>query len=170
MPVIPAVITEDARMYFPQMQGGLVPYKVVDEFRIGEGGWIDPGTGAVPRTPVDNLRRLDNGLQDVDAEVDKHRAALDQRYPLTGRYYYTKALTTAEMSFVSPNKLELRCYLDTSEANNDGWGNPPEFWEIGIFTDHPLFVGQKLMVAYGTFPKQTKTPAAPILNIVRLVY
>jgi len=169
MAIVPAVVTEDARVYFPQMQAGLVPYKLINYFKVGEGGWIDPGGGAVARTPVDNLRRLDNSLQDIDAIVDTTRAALDQRYPADSQNYYGKTLTISDFSFISPNKLEIRCNLDSAEWLDDGYGNSPEIWEIGVFCDHPVVGGQRLMIAYGTFPMQTQV-ANPILNIVRLVY
>lgn len=169
MTVIAAVVTEDARAYFPQMQAGLVPYKLIDYFRVGEGGWIDIGAGPTRRTPAANLRRVDNGLQDIDAIVDGTRAALDQRYPAAGRATFGKSLALSDLSFVSPNKLEIRCFLEDTDFLDDGYGNSPEIWEIGVYTDHPTLVGQKLLVAYGTFPMQTKV-ASPILNIVRLVY
>jgi len=169
MAVIAAQITDDARVYLPQMWGGLVTHKTISMFRIGEGGWIDPGTGKERRTPVSNLRRLDNSLQDIDCIVDATRAAPDQRYATTERYYFEKALTTGDMSFLSPNKLEVRCKLETTEGNDDGYGNSPEFWEIGVFSEHPFIGGQYLLIAYGTFPMQTKTSAFPLLNIVRIV-
>ena len=170
MAVIPAVVTEDAKVFLPQMLGGLVTFKVIVSFKVGEGGWIDPGTGKEPRDPESDLRRLDNGLQDIDAIVDPTRAGVDQRYPSDSRGSFEKSLVLSDMSFVSPNKLEIRCLLDLADFNDDGNGNNPEIWEIGVFTDHPTVGGQKLMMAYGTFPQQVKTSGAPILNIVRIVF
>jgi len=169
MAVIPAQMTVDSRLWLPQMWGGLATFKPITMFRIGEGGWIDPGTGREPRTPVDSLRRLDNNLQDLDCIVDGTRAALDQRYAADERYYFQKTVTTADMSFISPSKLEVRCKVEATEANDDGFGNAPEFWEIALYSEHPQFVGEYLMVAYGTFPQQTKTSAYPLLNLVRIV-
>ena len=94
MAVIPAEVTDDARVYLPQMWGGLVTFKEINLFKVGIGGWIDPGTGAERRTPVSDLRRLDNGLQDIDIIVDPTRAVLDQRYaPIPATPSFSKALS-----------------------------------------------------------------------------
>lgn len=170
MAVIPGVVTDDARQFWPQMFGGLVTYKLVSAFKVGEGGWINPGSGREPRTPATGLRRLDNGLQDIDAIVDATRAAVDQRYAATERAYFQKSLTSSDFSFISPSKLEVRCYLDRGEFNDDGYGNPPEIWEIGVFSEHPTVSGQLLMLGYGTFPQQIKTSGISLLNILRFVF
>jgi len=170
MAVIPAEVTVDFRKYLPQMLGDLLSFATIDLFKVGEGGWVNPGTGKEPRTPEDNLRRVDNTIQDIDAIVDGTRAPANQRYATDERGNFSKALTSADMSFVSPSTLEIRCLLDATEFNDDGFGNSPEIWEIGVFMDHPVFVGQKLMVAYGTFPQQTKTSAFPLLNLVRVIF
>lgn len=170
MAIIPAQITEDAKVFLPQMLGGLVSFEIVNSFKVGEGGWIDPGTGKVPRTPVNNLRRLDNGLQDIDAIVDTTRAAPDQRYPADSQASFSKALTVSDMSFIAPNILEVRCFLDLAEFNDDGFANSPEIWELGVFTDHPVVGGQDLMIAYGTFPQQTKDATTTLLNIMRIFF
>lgn len=171
MAVIAATVTDDAKVYLPQMQAGIVAYKTIYCFKVGEGGWVNLGGGDQRRSPPEsNLRRLDNGLQDIDAVVDPTRAAANQRYAADRRASYTKLLVVGDFSFLSPNKLEIRCVLDTTEFNDDGFGNSPEIWEVGIFTVHPLAPVSLLMVAYGTFPMQTKTSSFPLMNIVRLVY
>jgi hypothetical protein len=170
MAVIPAAVTDDARKYLPQMLGGLITFNAIDLFKIGEGGWIDPGGGKQARTPVGSLRRVDNSIQDIDAIVDATRAAPDQRYAAAERASFSKALAVTDMSWVSPTTLEIRCLLDTTEFNDDGFGNSPELWEIGVFGDHPTAGGEKLMWGYGTFPLQTKTASGPLLNIMRLVF
>ena len=170
MATIAAQITEDARRYLPQMWGGLLPMKTLNYFKVGEGGWIDIGAGHQQRTPVADLRRVDNSLQDIDAIVDATRIAADQRYATTERATFTKAIALSDMSFVSPSKLEVRCLLTETEFNDDGYGNSPEIWEIGLFSDHPVFAGQLLLVAYGTLTTgQVKTSSSPLMNIVRIV-
>lgn len=170
MAVIPAVVTDDARQFWPQMFGGLVTYKIVAAFRVGEGGWVNPGSGREPRTPDASLRRLDNGLQDIDAIVDATRAPADQRYAADERATYEKSLVASDFSFVSPTKLEVRCFLDRGEFNDDGYGNSPEIWELGVFSEHPTIAGQLLMLGYGTFPMQVKTSGISLLNIMRFVF
>ena len=167
MAVVPAVITDDARLYLPQMWGGLLPFQEINYFKVGEGGWIDPGTGRERRVPVPNLRRFDSGIQDLDAVVDTTRAVIDQRYGSTERAFYGKALLSTDMSFIAPSQLEIRCLLTDGEFVDDGYGNSPEIWEIGVYSDHPVYSGQRLMIAYGTVTRQVKT-ATSLLNILRI--
>jgi len=193
MAIIPAVVTADARMYWPKSLGGLqgVPGSTtivslgttvqwdhrLKFFRIGEGGWIDPGSGRVPRTPDAALRRLvAPTVQDLDAVVDAGRGS--PRYEGNtasanySRFVFQKNLTPADISFEAPSTLRVRCLLDFLEANEDatGSGRSPEFWELGIFADHPEQAGEYLMVAYGTFPMETKDGGHQLENIMRVIY
>lgn len=182
MTLVTAIITEDGRKYWSQFFGSLlgVPSTstvvgvswnpMLKTFKVGEGGWKDPGSGRVRRNPVeDNLRRVDNNIQDIDAIVDGTRAVVDRRYPLASdRATFEKTLLLTDFTFEGPSTLRVRCFLDFADFNDDGFGNFPEIWEIGLFSDHPTAPGQKLMIAYGTFPKEIKTGATPIENIVRI--
>jgi hypothetical protein len=178
---ITATVTADARKYWSQFFGlllgnpstttavGTTWNPTLRSFKVGEGGWTDPGSGRVRRNPVDdNLRRLDNNLQDIDAIVDVTRATLDRRYPADSRAFFEKALVPGDFTFEAPSTLRVRCFLDFSEFNSDGFGNFPEIWEIGLFSDHPTTTGQKLMVAYAAFPKEIKNGSNPLENIVRI--
>lgn len=181
MPTITAVVTEDARKYWSQFFGlllgspsvtttvGVSWNPSIKTFKVGEGGWIDPGSGRVRRTPEDNLRRIDNNIQDIDAIVDSTRAAPDQRYPSPDdRAFFEKSLVPSDFTYEAPSTLRVRCFLDFADFNIDGFGNFPEIWEIGLFSDHPTAIGQKLMVAYGTFPMEIKDGASPVENVVRI--
>jgi hypothetical protein len=178
-----ATITADGRKYLSQFFGLLLGNPstttivgtswnpIIKTFKVGEGGWIDPGSGRVRRNPVeDNLRRLDNNIQDLDAVVDTTRASIDRRYPADSRAVFEKTLITSDFIFEAPSSLRVRCFLDFSEFNTDGSGNFPEIWEIGLFSDHPVVSGQKLMIAYATFPKEIKNGSTPLENIVRLSF
>jgi hypothetical protein len=176
MAVIPAVVTTDARIYWPQMFGNLQTFQAITHFKVGEGGWVDPGGGAEPRVPDANLRRLDNNLQDIDVIVDPTRAPIDQRYdatpgPTYSRGWFSKDLDPADFTFVSPSTLRVRCLLDFSEFNDDSEGNNPEIWELGLFSPHPLNpTTWELMVAYATFPMETKDATKQIENIIKVVF
>jgi hypothetical protein len=190
MAIIPAVVTDDARKYWPQFLGGILgtpgsttvpgtPPTTWDPrfkfFKVGEGGWVDPGGGKVRRTPVSTLRRLSAPLiQDIDAAVDPTRAAPDQRYLSSERVTFKKDLVFSDVSFIAPSTIQIECLLDFSEFNDDGFGNSPEMYEIGIFSDHPeeggLASDQGLMVAYGTFPVEVKDVTKQILNLVRIIF
>ena len=182
MAVILGVVTEDCRKYWPQFFGTLlgisdgvttqVPQAwnpLITHFKMGEGGWVDPGSGKVPRTPDPTLRRESAPLiQDLDAAVDLTRGV--PRYPSDSQFVFEKVLTISDFSFDGPSTIRITCLLDFTEANDDGFSNSPEFWEIGFFSDHPLEPGEKLMVAYGTFPMEIKDGSKQLENVVRIVF
>jgi hypothetical protein len=175
MAIIAGVVTDDARVFWPQEKSGLVTFNVIDEFKVGEGGWIDPGSGKVRRIPDPALRNPVTGLQDIDAAIDADRPVVQQRYPADSRATFTKSLTVADMLFETPSILRVAIRLDFGEFNDDGFANSPELWEVGIFQDHPLAgsvypAGTKLMVGYATFPQETKSAAVQLENIIRLIY
>lgn len=175
--VVVGAATEDARKYLPQILGGIVAQgytvgtsSIFTHFKVGEGGWIDPGSGRVARAPDATLRRLDNSIQDIDSIVDPTRLLINQRYPASERATFMKALTPADISFVAPTKLQIRCFLDFGEFNDDGFGDFPEIWEVGIFGTHPTVGGQKLMWGYGTFLMTPKNPGITFEKLVRFVF
>lgn len=190
MTTVLAVVTEDARKYWPQFFAGLMgvpgtptmpgtPPTIWDPrikfFKVGEGGWYDPGSGAVRRTPDASLRRVSAPLiQDIDAAVDPTRLPIDQRYPANSRATFWKSISISDVSFIPPTTIEVECLLDFGDFNDDGYGNDPEIWEIALFSDHPeeagLAAGQGLMLAYGTIPKETKDATKQILNRMRFTF
>jgi hypothetical protein len=183
MAIIPGVVTEDARKYWPQLIGTLFTPATttntgatewdprIKTFKVGEGGWIDPGPGREARTPDATLRRVTAPLiQDIDALVDPTRAPIDQRYPADSLGTFEKALTGTDFTFEAPTTIRIKCLLDFADFNDDGNGNDPEIFEIGIFCDHPTESGEKLMLAYATFPKQIKDNTKQLENVVRIVF
>jgi len=191
MAVVVATVTEDARIYWPQFLGGIfgtpgtptVPASPQPTtwdprfkfFKVGEGGWVDPGTGKERRTPDATLRRLTSPLiQDLDCVVDPTRAPANQRYGTQERATFKKDLTISDISYPAAYTVEIDCLLDLGDFNDDGYGNSPEIWEIGVFGDHPTESGlasdEGLMVAYGTFPVQVKDSSKQILNVVRIIF
>lgn len=116
-------------------------------FKIGEGGWIDPGTGAEPLDP-------DPALTDITAGTGDYTDPSD--------YFFQKSLVGADLVYVAPNRLEVRCAVDTGEANDDGHGNPPEFFELGVFD------ADDNMLAYSTFPVEIKTASKSLLHIIHV--
>lgn len=182
--ILDAVVTEDAAKFYAQFFGGVLaapgtPTNTATPvwdprwkyIRWGEGGWIDRGSGAVPRDPSPSLRRLTSPLiQDLDAVVDGTRTGPDQRYPAAdGRAVFQKAITyLTDVVFEAPSTVRVRALLDYGEFNADALGNPPEVWELGIFSDHPTISGQLLMVAYATMPGTAKTAGVQIERFLRL--
>jgi len=121
-------------------------------FRIGEGGWVDIPP-KVPKTP-------DPTLTDLDCVVNPGSYPVDSRYVFPG--VGTKAFKS--ITWVAPNVVRLECEVDFGEANDDGFGNPPEFWELGVFDS----AGH--MVAYFTFPVDTKTILNQLLYEIDLIF
>ena len=178
--VIRAVWTVDARKYLPRLHavGGVgTTHQVIDLFKMGGGGFVDPGGGPIPRDPEDNLRLVsDPYQQDLDMIVDPERPLGQQRYtglsldlttPLEG------ALAAPDFAAQDPSSLRVKVFLDFAEGNG---GGTAEYWEIGLFmTQHPddtirTGPGSSLMVAYGTMPKVTKTAASQYEAFVLLTY
>lgn len=139
-------------------------------FKVGEGGFIGSGLSKINRTPDPNLRRFTAPLiQELDAVVDTTRSS-NIRYATDERFTFQKNLTVGNFTFIAPTTIEIACTLNTGECNNDGFGNSPELWEIGIFVEHPEIVGQSLMCIYGTFPVITKLAGQTAQIKVRVTY
>lgn len=160
MATIAAVITEDARKYWPQLFGQMWnPSSTtvaatsdwnpgIFTFRVGSGGWVNYGAGPVPRTPDANLRYPTgigplSGLQDLDCLIDPQRPTGEQRYSTVNwaQYAYEKELTSDkfEIDPLNPKTLKINAVLEAGEANNDpGSGTYPQLFEIAVYSDHPL--------------------------------
>lgn len=117
-------------------------------FKIGEGGWVDVGGVPTARTP-------DPSLGDLDCLENPGR------YPVDSRFAFTKALALGRVT-VTGNEVTVDCIIDTSEANDDGNGNAPEFWELGVFD------GDGDMMLYGTFSAQPKTDRVLLRHTITL--
>jgi len=166
MAVIQATLTKAALEVFaryligdcsvPQV-GALLPFQVLS-FAVGEGGWKATAGGFVPRDP-------DPLLTDLDCVVHPSRYATDQRASFSKNLTYgvDMALTFHPTSIT----FAATCTLDLGEFNDDGNGNFPEIWEIGLFGSHPI-TGDTFMICYGTFAGQTKTPAGALTNVVKV--
>lgn len=171
MALVNAVITDKARELAPKMYGSLLGFQPISYFRVGEGGWTDPGSGRVRRNPPDRT------LTDLDIVLDAGRSAPDKRYNVGENLgYFQKALTPSDFVFEGPSVLRVRCFLDFGEYNTENAagatlvynvGGPyvaPEIWEIGLYD------GGNNLVAYGTIPLQVKDGTKQIENLVRMIW
>lgn len=153
MPEIAAVVSDARRSKLAKELGamaGFSPFNPITTFKVGLGGWINPGTGQIPRDP-------DSTLSDVDVIENPSRYA-----PVPPTPTFSKALTPADFTYEVPGTLVVRCLLDFGEFNDDGLGGNPIIWELGLFDSGGT------MVAYGTFPGETKTNIKQIENVVRV--
>jgi hypothetical protein len=184
MAVVIATVTNKARQFWPQYFGGIAtPWNPqYTYFKIGRGGWINPGSGAVPRI-------ADPTLEDLDIIQNPSRYA-----PITGNiYYWQNSLIAANFSFSSPTTLNIRCILDFGQFNDIQGvpstppggptlapsGTAPQLWELGIFSAPPpgytsptVGVGSQnlLMVVYGTFNLETKNSSIQLENDVLVTF
>lgn len=127
----------------------------IDGFKVGEGGWEETPAGVVTRDP-------DPTLADLDV------IANPSRYPTDRRGTFAKSLAWGTEVFQpEPGLIVCNCLVDFAEFNDNGDGLFPECYEIGLFSDEPGGVG-RIMVAYGTFAKQDKSPAVRLPNVVQI--
>ncbi len=170
MAVINAVVTDHAREVWVKMVGGLTAWSIASFFRIGEGGWQNPGTGRERRTP-------DKTFTDLDIILDGARpAGPTKRYDvaLESFGYFQKSFVSGDLTFESPTTLACRCLLDFGEYNTKAAGTliynhgntglNPEIWELGVYD----LAGN--LLAYGTVEKETKDGTKQIENTVRIVF
>lgn len=158
---IQAVVTDLGRQVILETFGQQRVFASIDEFRVGEGGWVTTPSGREPRDPTDPGPLSNRGpiLTDLDATTNP------ADYPSDSRGTFNKSLGVGDFSVTSSGgttTLEATCVLDFGEFNDDGEGNFPEIFEIGLFTSDG-------MVAYGTFPAVKKDPSVSRTFKVRIV-
>ena len=144
-----ATVTNAYVLSIMQAQDGTPKNLDVSYFKIGEGGWETSGASQVPRTP-------DPTLTDVDAIENP------ARYPADSRYVFQKSISADKISITGADTIEVECYVDSGEANDDGFGNSPEFFEVGIFDS------DNTMICYLTFEKQTKDDRRALRHTVTI--
>lgn len=149
--VIQGVWTDVGRQAMAQgVLGPLVrpPYKETffKYFKIGEGGFVlGAGGSKSPKTP-------DPSLTDLESVSD------------TALYTFQKDFTAAELSYELDGSVPFavaKAFLDFTEGNDDGMGESPEYFEIGIFDENDV------MLIYATIPGETKNPSKTLNHIVK---
>ena len=122
----------------------------ISYFKISEGGWEDVGGGVkAARTP-------DPTLTDVDAIINPGR------YPADSRFVFQKSIPATAINVISSTEIEIQCFVGSAEANDDGNGNSPEFWELGIFA------ADGTMIVHHTFDQQTKDDRRALRHIITI--
>jgi hypothetical protein len=155
MPIVQAVVTTAGMDAFADGFTGASVLAAVDSFKVGEGGYKVELSGNVPRVPDPLLTDLDIlGIEYpgryVVSTTPTFQKALS--YPAD----FTKTYAPSGFPIV-----EVACLLDFGDYNNDGDGNDPEIYEIGLFAG-------SVMIAYGTFDVQTKNFGNQIPFVVTL--
>lgn len=149
MPVnIEAVVTDIGRQRLMEGWGQTTALTYITSFKVGEGGWEDTPSGRFPRDPTDPGSSNNRGP--VLSNLDCIENSSD--YPVDSRATFSKALALVNFAFTGNTTLEATCFLDFGEFNDDGYGNFPEIYEIGLFNS------ANEMVVYGTCPRVEKNP------------
>lgn len=130
----------------------------ITSFKVGEGGWENTPGGQARRDPTDPGPANTRGptLTDLDCIVNP------ADYPVDSRGNFSKGLALVNFAFTGNTTLEATCFLDFGEFNDDGHGNFPEMYEIGLFNS------ASEMVAYGTFPVVEKNPGVSRTFLVKI--
>lgn len=115
-------------------------------FKIGEGGWMWDAGVKVPKSP-------NPGLTDIEADGSP------------GNTFVQKSLTTDKVEYIeSLATSKVTCLLDLLEGNDNGYGEPPKYFEIGLFD------AQGNMIIYATFPEETKNDAKVLTHVILAVW
>jgi len=156
--VLQGVMTNKGRELLAKSFGNIGGFPLVAaiSFAYGEGGYIVSGTGKVPKTPDPTLLALEASS-----------------LPPPDDFTFGHNFIAADISFISPSTIELRCRLTPSEANDDGHGNLPKFFELGIF-DKPV-IGNKPdptanLLCYTTFDEQTKSATKSLISYIQVTF
>lgn len=116
-----------------------------------------------------------------DQPLPPDAAYTDIQSIASGVFWYRKTYQAADILFVNPATMQFRCFLDLLEANGDTGVEPdtgagvdgpknsgtlgaqaPVFFELGIFDP------QNVLVAYGTFPGETKLNTKTLNHLVSI--
>lgn len=148
--VITGVITNIGREVMAKSFGhlnGLTGYPLSwgKYFRIGMGGYIVTPSGRVPKTPSPSLTAI-------------------EATGAPGDVYFQKDFLLTDLTFIAPSTMQFRCRLSPVEGNDDGLGNPPRLFEIGVFDSN------NNMIVYTTFPEQTKAANKLLTNFVQVYF
>ena len=146
MSVLTGVLTNKGRETLAKSFGnvGGFPLCRATKFAFGEGGFDFVGGVKEPKVPSPSLTNIEaDGIT---------------------LYRFEKNLTTADVTFLAPSTIEFRCKLDPTEANDDGTGNSPEFFEVGLFDDN------NNLIVYATFDAQTKVATKALITFIQVPF
>lgn len=144
--IVSAIVSNAWRTKLARIYASLDSFSLPLSFKIGEGGWQIVGPDKEPIPPSATLTNVTAAS-----------------YPVGSQFVFTKSLLTADLTFTSPSRLEVRCLVTSAEANDDGFGSPPEFFELGIFDGAS---GTGTMLVYSTFPVEIKTSSKALEHVI----
>lgn len=149
---VSAIVTNVWRAKLARIYAGDVSmggFSVPSYFKMGEGGWTDPGGGKEPVPPDATRTNITAGTVQLEGD-----------YTSPSDFIFQKSIAGGDLLFTGPNRLQVTCLISTGEANDDGHMNPPEFYEIGIFD------AANNMLVYSTFPVEIKTNSKTLMHVI----
>lgn len=148
MAVLVGTITNEGRRRQAESSiGPLAGFPSMDfvYFKIGEGGWLYDGIAKVPKAPSP-------ALTDIEADGTP------------GNSFFQKIITTDKVLFIGPSTAKVSCELDLTEGNDNGFGDPPQYFEIGLFDSTGT------LLVYATFPEETKSATKILRHHILAVF
>jgi hypothetical protein len=160
--VISAVLTNSGRAALAQSFGG-----ASGGFSWSSGKYFKIGTAMYTQ-----------GVSGQEAPLPPNASFTDIQSAASGVYWYRQSFVSSNILFISASTIQFQCFLDLTYGNGDVAdtatsvdgpkntsslaGNPPVFYELGIFD------AQGVMVAYGTFPGETKLNTKTLNHLVNI--
>ena len=140
------VMTNRGREVLAKSLGNVGGFNLVRavKFIYGEGGFETVSGGKVPKEP-------DPSLTDIEADG-------------VTLFRFEKSLIPADITFIAPSTIEFRCKIEPSEANDNGSGASPKFFELGLYDDDDN------LLVYSTFDEQTKVATKSLTTFLQVFF
>lgn len=167
-----AVLTQRGATALAQIQLGKITTTGLSYFRIGEGGYVLSGSTYFPKEPTNVQTVLDS---DDPALIPGITIQIGHT-----PYVFQKTLTPDMMTVETSVIARADALVDFGEANDNGVGGPPKFFEIGYYLANTVpstqvatgdgsttvfaFTAPSLPVNPGTFVLSCTSPAQTVLD------
>jgi hypothetical protein len=125
-----AVLTQRGATALAQIQMGQITTTGLSHFRIGEGGYVLSGSTYFPKEPTNVQTVLDS---DDPALIPVITAQIGHT-----PYVFQKALMPDDFTLESVVVARTDALVDFAEANDNGIGGAPKFFEIGLYLNNSV--------------------------------
>ena len=175
MAAILGVITNQAQALLAQAHAGHGSLPTVAYWKVGQGGFKITGGVRSPILALPSQTYLDilenptnyntNAYNLINGYGDLGYAPTYGGVGITDLTWGTNLFFIAGTS-TTPPMLQINALLDFGVYNSSG-GLSPQIWEIGVYDNA---TPTNNLIGYATFPMETKTSDAQILNTVLFGY
>lgn len=148
--IIEGIFTDEGKVQIRNsIAGSLIgaPHTRIVKFKIGEGGFVTTAGGRLPNDPLSR-----EGENDIEANITN------------GLYFFEKAFTPTDISINPDGSIRFDVVVEYAEANDNGTGDDPTFFEIGLFDQDDN------MIVYATFPEETKNLSKRLIHHTDLYF